>query len=165
MTSFQLCSAGTELPLSQFEKARRNALDLINELITIKEERTPTTFYPYLKDGVLNFSNFKVPAVPPDTIFNVRPKTNSLNDIIEGMTYLIRDLVLYGVPLYLEQIENVLANLEGNAVSVTTEHYQFPDQLVREWIEMKAFREQLSILIKMEVSRSILAECMLREFF
>ncbi len=165
ITSFKLCSVATGLKPSQFEKAKKNACEFIAELAAIRNGENPATFYPYLKDGILHFLNFKIPARLPDFILDVRPKTNSLEELIEIKTLLIRDLVLHGIPLFLEHIENVITDLEGNVISVTAEHYRFPTQQIREWIEDRAFREQLSISIKTDISRSVLAENTLSGLF
>lgn len=163
VTSFSTVT-GSSLPLSQHHQAKKNASELLEELIAIKNGRKPNTFFPYLKDFELQYQNFTIPVRLPDYIFNVVPRSNSLQEILETMSLLIKDLCLYGVPLALEGIENVTRDLE-NVISVTADYYRFPAEKVENWIVNEAFRSQIRLSLKTEISRSILAEVEINEVF
>lgn len=146
ITSFCFCSAGTLLPQFQFEKAKRNASELVRELIAIEEERIPATFYPYLRNGYFQFHEFRVKAAAPDMVFDIRPTRYSLDRLKDDSALFIRDLILRGIPHFREGVENKLAHLEGNVISVTVQHYEFPKKEVEEYIKTEGFKKQIHFI-------------------
>ena len=165
-TTFTLCPSALEPSLHK--KVQQNFETVKKELIYISRGEPPNTFYPHLKNGELHYchcGDLTVPISVPDYVFSVVPKYKTLEEVEITIALLLRDIILRGIPIELQCIENEFSDLDGNVISVTAEFYKAPTEDLKNYLISKGWRRQVEITFVEDTQSHVLAEDVLQKLF
>lgn len=170
VTSFAFTPSGSGLSIYHSTKLRKNAEEVKKEYESLDSAEAPENFFT-LEEGrngkMLSYpliNNLKIPAELPDLVFNVLTQSKSMKSLVKGMAIFSKDLVVHGLPVNLQGIENTFMEAEGKVVNVCSVNYTFPYEDVKKYYEREGFRRQLEVSIKKGTSSGVLLEAKLRGF-